>query len=70
MVQLLEVSSLVQRNKVVAKRKGTIAAAAAAGVGVAAIAGAPVLLVVGGLAGAGYFAWDWFSYRVKNGMRF
>lgn len=70
MVQLLRVSSLVQRNKVVAKRKGTIAAAAAAGAGVAAIAGAPVILVVGGLAGAGYLAWDWFSYRVKNGMRF
>jgi hypothetical protein len=64
------VSSLVQRNKVVAKRKGTVAAAVAAGTGVAAIAGAPVLLVVGGIAGAGYLAWDWFSYRVKNGMRF
>ena len=69
MVQLLEVSSLVQRNKVVAKRKGTIAAVTAAGAGVAAIAGAPVIAVIG-LAGAGYLAWDWFSYRVKNGMRF
>lgn len=69
MVQLLKVSSLVQRNKVVAKRKGTIAAAAVAGAGVAAIAGAPVIAVIG-LAGAGYLAWDWFSYRVKNGMRF
>lgn len=69
MVQLLKVSSLVQRNKVVAKRKGTIAAVTAAGAGVAAIAGAPVIAVLG-LAGAGYLAWDWFSFRVKNGMRF
>jgi hypothetical protein len=70
MVQLLKVSSLVQRNKVVAKRKGTIAAATAAGAGVLAIAGAPVAIAVIGLAGAGYLAWDWFSFRVKNGMRF
>ena len=69
MVQLLEVTSLVQRNKVVAKRKGTIAAVTAAGAGVAAVAGAPILAVIG-LAGAGYLAWDWFSFRVKNGMRF
>ncbi|NVB80448.1 MAG: hypothetical protein HOV81_18795 [Kofleriaceae bacterium] len=62
-------SSLVQRNKVVAKRKGTIAAATAAGAGVAAIAGAPVIAVIG-VAGAAYLAWDWFSFRVKNGMRF
>ncbi len=62
-------SSLVQRNKVVAKRKGTFAAAAAAGAGVAAIAGAPVIAVIG-VAGAAYLAWDWFSFRVKNGMRF
>lgn len=61
--------SLVQRNKVVAKRKGAVAAVAAGGSVVAMVAGAPVLAVVG-LAGAAYFAWDWFSFRVKNGMRF
>jgi hypothetical protein len=69
MVQPPEVTSLVQRNKVVSKRKGTFAAAAAAGAGVAAIAGAPVIAVIG-VAGAAYLAWDWFSFRVKNGMRF
>jgi hypothetical protein len=69
LVQPPEVSSLVQRNKVVAKRKGAIAAVTAAGAGVAAIAGAPVIAVIG-VAGAAYLAWDWFSFRVKNGMRF
>ena len=63
-------SSLVQRNKVVAKRKGTVAAVTAAGAGVlAVVAGSPVVAIVG-LAGAAYLTWDWFSFRVKNGMRF
>jgi hypothetical protein len=69
MVQPPEVSSLVQRNKVVAKRKGTLAAVTAVGAGVVAVAGAPVIGVLG-LAGAAYLTWDWFSFRVKNGMRF
>ena len=69
MVQPAGVSSLVQRNKTVAKRKGTVAAAAAVGAGVVAVAGAPVIGAIG-LAGAAYLAWDWFSFRVKNGMRF
>lgn len=63
-------SSLVQRNKAVAKRKGTVAAVAAAGVGVVAVATASPVVAVIGLAGAAYFTWDWFSFRVKNGMRF
>jgi hypothetical protein len=63
-------SSLVQRNKVVAKRKGMLAAATAAGAGAVAIAGAPLIIPVLGFAGAAYLAWDWFSFRVKNGMRF
>jgi threonine/homoserine/homoserine lactone efflux protein len=62
--------SLVQRNKVVARRKGTLAAAVAGGAAALIVAAnAPVLGVVG-LAGAAYLAWDWFSFRVKNGMRF
>ena len=63
-------SSLVQRNKVVAKRKGTLAAVTAGAAGaVAIVASSPVLGIIG-LAGAAYLTWDWFSFRVKNGMRF
>ena len=69
MVQPDEVSSLVQRNKVIAKRKGAIAAVTAGAAGVVAVAGAPVVGVIG-LAGAAYLAWDWVSFRIKNGMRF
>jgi threonine/homoserine/homoserine lactone efflux protein len=61
--------SLIQRNKVVARRKGLIAAAAAGGSAVLIATAAPVLGVVG-LAGSAYLAWDWFSFRMKNGMRF
>jgi len=61
-------SSLVQRNKIVAKRKGAMAAVTAGAGVVAVVGGAPVLAVIG-LAGAAYLTWDWFSFRVKNGMR-
>jgi hypothetical protein len=64
------VSSLVQRNKVVAKRKGALAAATGAASAAVIVAGAPVVVGALGLAGAAYLAWDWFSFRLKNGMRF
>lgn len=59
---------LVQRNKTIAKRKGSLAAAATAG-SVALMFASPVLGVLG-LAGAAYLGYDWFSFRAKNGMRF
>lgn len=62
--------SLVQRNKVVARRKGTLAAVVAGGAAVVAVAASSPVLGVVGLAGAAYLAWDWVSFRVKNGMRF
>jgi threonine/homoserine/homoserine lactone efflux protein len=61
---------LVQRNKVVAKRKGAVAAVTAGAAGLVAVAGAPMIIPILGLAGAAYLTWDWFSFRVKNGMRF
>ncbi|HVK78371.1 MAG TPA: hypothetical protein VM734_33930 [Kofleriaceae bacterium] len=62
-------SSLVQRNKAVAKRKGTIAAATGVGAGVVLAVVNPVLGVIG-LAGAAYLGYDWLSFRIKNGLRF
>ena len=62
-------TSLVQRDKDIARKKGIVAGAATAG-SVALIAvGAPWLGVIA-LIPAAYFVKDWFSFRAKRGMRF
>jgi hypothetical protein len=62
--------SIIHRNKSVAKKKGTLAAAAAGGSIVLMVLGGPVVLGVLGLAGSAYLGYDWFNFRAKNGMRF
>jgi hypothetical protein len=62
-------SSLISTEKKTAKRKGWTAAAVAGGSVAVAIAGAPIIGVIG-LVGAGYLTYDWFVYRAKRGMRF
>lgn len=69
MVQPLRVgTSLVQRNKGVAKRKGTLAVVAGGGAVALMVVVNPIVGVLG-LAGAAFLGWDWLSFRIKNGMR-
>ncbi len=61
--------SIIKRNKVVARRKGTLTAAAAGGSVALFALGVPFLPFLG-LAATAYLGYDWFTFRAKNGMRF
>ena len=63
-------TSLAQKDKETARKKG-LAAAAATGGSVALIATgvAPILGVIA-LVPAAYLVKDWFMFRAKRGMRF
>ena len=61
--------SLVQRDKDIARRKGTVAGVAT-GVSIALIAMVNPWLGVIGLIPSAYLLKDWFSFRAKRGMRF
>jgi hypothetical protein len=63
-------TSIIHRNKSIAKKKGTLAAAAVGGSVALMLLGGPVVLGVLGLAGGAYLGFDWFNFRAKNGMRF
>lgn len=63
-------TSLIQRDKVEAKKKGLIAAAAWGGTALVAMSVGGFLLPVAGIAASSYLTWRWFTYRAKRGMRF
>ena len=60
--------SLVQRDKDIARRKGTMAGVAT-GVSIALLVVNPWLGVIG-LIPSAYLVKDWFTFRAKRGMRF
>jgi hypothetical protein len=61
--------SLIERDKVEAKKKGMYAAAAWGGTVLLGI-GAGAFLAVPAAVGAGFLTYKWFMFRAKRGMRF
>ena len=62
-------TSLIERDKSEAKKKGIYAAAAWGGT-VLLGAGIGTVLWVPAAVGAGFLTWKWFMFRAKRGMRF
>jgi hypothetical protein len=62
-------TSLIERDKTEAKKKGMYAAAAWGGTVVLGAAIGTVLWVPAAV-GAGYLTYKWFMFRAKRGIRF
>ena len=62
-------TSLIERDKVEARKKGTYAAVAWGGTVLLGIS-AGAFLAVPAAVGAGYLTYKWFMFRAKRGMRF
>ena len=62
-------TSLIERDKAEAKKKGVYAAAAWGGTILLGVATGPILWLPAA-AGAGYLTYKWFMFRAKRGMRF
>jgi hypothetical protein len=62
--------SLMQGERETAKKKGLLAAGAAAGTAAVFVFTGLWPLGLIGLVGTGWLTWDWFKFRAKRGMRF
>jgi hypothetical protein len=62
-------TSLIERDKSEAKKKGAYAAVAWGGTVLLGI-GTSAVLWVPAAVGAGFLTWRWFMFRAKRGMRF
>jgi hypothetical protein len=62
-------TSLIERDKAEAKKKGMFAAAAWGGTVLLGIAASPILWLPAAV-GSGYLTYKWFMFRAKRGIRF
>jgi hypothetical protein len=62
-------TSLMERDKAEARKKGTYAAVAWGGTVLLGI-GTSAVLWIPAAVGAGYLTYRWFMFRAKRGMRF
>jgi len=61
--------SLMKKTQQVEKNKRLLAIGVA-GAGLAVTVALTPVIGVPVLAAGAYFGWDWFKFRIKNGMRF
>ncbi len=63
-------NSVADTKRSEARKKGAVTAAVAGVTVAAAVASAPVVLVVGGAVGTAVLGYRWIKYRIKEGIRF